>query len=676
MAVTTLLALAGLAAAAALVLPWIVPGRHAGKVGFGLAALGSLLVAAFGVRLVLNATPFEASIPTSIPAIDLALRADALAGAFLIILGFGGMAVSLYATSYVKHDPAHLPVALQTTLYVGFLAAVALVLLANDGVVFLVAWESMSVLSYLLILSHEQDQTTRRAANMYLVMMHIGTVFLFVSIVALAAAAGGSFSFDAMRANARLAPEFIKNIAFVGALVGFGAKAGLVPLHAWLPEAHPAAPSHVSALMSGVMLKTAVYMTIRVALDLLGGGPAWWGITLVLIGGVTTFTGILYATTENDLKRLLAYSSTENLGVVFMGIGLSLLFVSYGHPVLATLPLTAAVLHALNHMCMKTLLFLGSGSVLHATGTRDINALGGLVGKMPYTAGLFLLASLAISALPPLNGFVSEWLLFQSLLAGVTIPEAPLILQILLPVGAALFALAGAISVVCFVKAFGITFLATPRSPAAERAHESPPTMLLGMGALALGIVGIAAAAGLVIRALHETLAPLTNAPPGSELVTGGLVVQSLTTIRASMSPTVVFFTVLTFALVAWLGTRLIGSRAAARREETWLCGHRTLTPRMEYTSTSYAEATRMFFSGLYGARRETTREEAAPTMPRRVSYFARGTYVIEEYVYAPTARLVLLVSERFRVIQTGSIHAYLTYIFAALMLALLWATR
>lgn len=672
---TPLFALAS--ALLALVAPWLAPRRVAGAVGFGLTALACGLVAGIGAWLTIDPRVLEATLATSVPGVALSLRADALTGAFLLILGVGGVAASLYAIAYVKPHPGHASPRAQATLLAGFLAAIALVLLANDGVVFLVAWESMSVLSFFLVMTHGQEAGTRDAAGMYLLMMHIGSAFLLVGFIALAGAAGGSFSFDAMRAQAGAAPEALRTMAFVGALVGFGTKAGLVPLHAWLPQAHPAAPSHVSALMSGVMLKTAVYMMIRVAFDLLGGAPpAWWGITLLVLGGVTTFVGILYATVENDLKRLLAYSSVENLGIVFMGLGLSLLFLSYGRLALAMLPLVAAVLHALNHTTMKTLLFLASGSVLHATGTRDINKLGGLVRTMPWTAALFLLGSLAISALPPLNGFASEWLLFQSLLVGVTIPETPLLLQIFLPVGAALFALAGAISVVCFVKAFGITFLATPRTPEAERAHEAPPAMLIGMGVLAAGIVLIAAAAGLVIRALHEALAPLTGASPTSDLVTGGLVVQSLTTIKASMSPTLVFGVVLFFALIAWLGTRLVGSRERARLEETWLTGQRVLTPRMEYTSTSYAEATRMFFSGLYGPRKFTTREESGPTIPRRVAYASQTTHYLEEYVYAPLARLVILASTRFRGIQAGSIHAYLSYIFLTLLIVLLWATR
>ena len=669
-----LLALALLAALASPVASFLP--RKAGRGGYYLAGVASLLVAIAGLQLLLSRDGFALALATSVPGVTLALRGDALAGAFLIILGMGGLATSVYAASYVESNRDHMSTRAQTTLFTAFLLSMGLVLLADDAVVFLVAWESMSVLSYLLILTHDQDDATRSAANTYLLMMHLGTAFLFVSFAALAAGAGGTYSFDAMRARAHDAPAHLQSIAFVGALVGFGTKAGLVPLHAWLPQAHPAAPSHVSALMSGVMLKTAVYMMIRVAFDFLGGGNPWWGITLLSLGGLTTLTGILYATAENDLKRLLAYSSVENLGVIFMGLGLSLLFLSYGHPLLATLPLVAAALHSFNHMTMKTLLFLGSGSVLHATGTRDINRLGGLVKHMPVTAALFLLASLAISALPPLNGFVSEWLLFQSLLAGVTIPQTPPLLQIFLPVGAALFALAGAVSVVCFVKAFGITFLAAPRTRQAQEAHESPPGMLLGMGILAAGIVFLAAAAGLVIRTLSKALAPYARADPNQDILTSGLSINSLTQIKASMSPTLVFAIVVLVALVAWLATRLLGSRQRAREEETWLCGHRNLNARMESTSTSYAEATRMFFSGLYGSRKETQREEAGPTIPKRVSYATRTTYFIEQYAYAPVTRFIVLTSTRFRAVQAGSIHAYLTYIFATLMIILLWATR
>ncbi len=643
--------------------------RVALALGAGASAAASALVAAAGIVGFATGEVATFTVTSTMPGLDLAFRADGLASVFLAILGVGAAAAGVYALGYLAggaHGPFSTGTA--TAFLNAFLLSTVLVIVADHALVFLVAWESMSLASYFLVLSAKDDERTLAAANQYVIMTHLGFAFLLASFAALAAAAGGSLAFDAMRSHAAGAPAFLKDAAFVGAIVGFGTKAGLVPLHAWLPEAHPAAPSHVSALMSGVMLKTAVYMTARVALDFLAPGPPWWGVTLLVLGGVTTLTGILYATTEDDLKRLLAYSSVENLGVVFMGLGLATLFSSYGSPALATLALVAALLHAFNHMAMKGLLFLAAGSVQRATGTRDVNALGGLIRGMPVTAALFLLGALAISALPPLNGFVGEWLLFQSLLAGVTLPETPLLLQVSLPVGAAFFALAGALSVVCFVKAFGASFLGVPRSEAAARARESPPTMV------AVPIVAVAAFAGPLVARLVVVAAPYAGATTPPDLVTSGGVMRSLTSVKASMSPLVVFALIVAFAVASYLATRVLGSRARERRAETWLCGHRALTPRMQYTGTAFGEATRMFFRGFYAPVRAVERAPDArvPLVTRRLRYAARTTFLVEERLYAPTARLVVLTANRLRVLQAGSVHAYLAYIFATLMILLL----
>ncbi|MHB8603837.1 MAG: proton-conducting transporter transmembrane domain-containing protein [Thermoplasmatota archaeon] len=670
-------ALAAFAASALLAVVARAHWRLARAVGFGGSAFAcALLVASAALDLARGAT-VALSIGTSVPGLAISFRADALADVFLLILGVGGFASALYALGYVEDDrEATFSVGVQAALFAAFLLSIALVLLADHALVFLVAWETMGVVSFLLVLSQRADDATREAANTYLVMMHIGSVGLLVAFVALAGAAGGSYEFAAMRAQASTATDAVKTVAFLGALVGFGTKAGLVPVHGWLPLAHPAAPSHVSALMSGVMLKAAVYMFLRVAIDFLSPGPAWWGVVVLALGGLTTFVGILFATTERDLKRVLAFSSVENLGVVFMGLGLALLFTSYGRADLATVALVAAVLHSANHMAMKGLLFLSAGSVVHATGTRDIDALGGLLKRMPWTGAFFLVGALAIAALPPLNGFVSEWLLFQSLLAGVTLPATPTLLQIVLPVGAAFFALAGAISVVCFVKAFGITFLAAPRTPAAEHAHESPRTMLAAMAVLTVVCVAIAAFAAPVVGGLATVLAPhVGGVPPPLVGPLGTLIGPG--TVRASLSPALIFGVVVAFALVAYVATRLARSGITERREETWLTGSRQFRARAEYTGTAFSEATRMFFNGLYGTRREHVRRVGATLADvSGVSYRAESMPWAERYLYGPVTRFVMIVSTRARSIQAGSIHAYLAYIFVTLMIVLLLVPR
>jgi hydrogenase-4 component B len=366
------------------------------------------------------------------------------------------------------------------------LLALGLQVIADNVITFLILWELVSLLAYLLVLTEHREPATIRAANWYMGISHISFAALLAAFLLLA---GGDVTaaFDALRANAAALPQ--RDLIFLLALLGFGAKAGLIPLHVWLPMAHPVAPSHVSALMSGVVIKMGVYGFCRIVLEILGAGPAWWGGLVLALGVASALFGVLYALMEHDLKRLLAYHSVENIGIIFIGIGAGLMFQSYGLLTLAVLGFIAALYHTLNHACFKGLLFLGAGSVLHATGTRNMEEMGGLIKRMPHTALAFLVGSASISALPPLNGFASEWLVFQTLLGGSRIPAPPVALMI--PIAVALLALTGGLAMACFVKAFGITFLALPRSNAAEQAHECPASMQTGMGILAFACIAL-----------------------------------------------------------------------------------------------------------------------------------------------------------------------------------------
>jgi formate hydrogenlyase subunit 3/multisubunit Na+/H+ antiporter MnhD subunit len=503
-------------------------------------------------------------------------------------------------------------------------------------------------------------------------MTHAGLALVLAAFLLLASGAASTAFGDLHAAAGALSPA-ARNAVFLLALLGFGSKAGIMPLHVWLPRAHPAAPSHVSALMSGVMIKLGVYGLLRVGLDLLGGGPAWWGALLIGLGALSAVIGVLYALMENDLKRLLAYSSVENIGLVFIGLGAGFLFLSLGVTGAALLALAAALYHALNHAAFKGLLFLGAGSVLHATRTRDMNRLGGLIRGLPWTAACFLTGSLAIAGLPPLNGFVSEWLLFQSLLPGIgsTVPlVAPLMT---LAVG--VLALTGGLAAAGFVKAFGITFLAIPRSPAAEHAHEAPRSMRVGMGILAAMCAGLGLAAVLVLPALAAALAaPARVAPPAlplgsglSLLMPGGF---------ARMSPILVAVGLALTVGSTWLGVRVFGNRRPLRISETWGCGRVGQTPRMEYTSTAFAEPLRRVFAELY-----------RPTQDLSIDFHPESKYFVqsleyrseivpwfERYLYAPLVGRVRRWGIQARAIQSGSAHAYLTYLVIALvgLLALL----
>ncbi len=432
--------------------------------GFGLGAvcLGSGLV-----------PTFEAAF---LPLTGLALRVDGLSAFFLVVIGVVGAAASVYGFGYSAAYEGRYSLRLLGAMLNVLLLSLSVQVMADNALTFLMAWEAMSLSAYALVLTEHDRPGTVRAAHWYIAIMHAGFVAL-VAMFLLLSAGELTTSFASMR-SAVLTPG-TRNAVFVLAMLGFGAKAGIAPLHVWLPMAHPVAPSHVSALLSGVVIKMGVYGLLRVTIDLLGGGPAWWGGVVLAVGTVSALLGVLYALMEHDLKRLLAYHSVENIGIIFIGIGAGLMFQTYGLVALAALGVVSGLYHTINHACFKALLFLGAGAVLHATGTRNMEEMGGLIKRMPCTALFFLIGACAIAGLPPLNGFASEWLVFQALLGGSAIPQPEV--AVLMPVAVAMLALTSGLAAACFVKAFGITFLAIPRSREAELAHEAPRSMQVGM---------------------------------------------------------------------------------------------------------------------------------------------------------------------------------------------------
>ena len=486
----------------------------------GLATAGALVGAsaglALGMEALLHGTPFRLEVPQLLAmAGGVSFQLDRLGGFFLVVVEMVAVPAALFGGTYSRvYDgtPALRPLGALLNL---FLLALSLVPLADNVVTFVLTWELMSVASYLLVLTESDRRETREAGLWYLAMAHGGLVLLMAAFLILAGGAA-STGFADLRAAAGALPPPARNAVFVLGLLGFGSKAGLVPLHVWLPLAHPAAPSHVSALMSGAMIKVGVYGLLRLALDLLGGGPPWWGGVVLAAGAVSALLGILYALTEQDLKRLLAYSSVENVGIIFLAVGAGMLFQSYGLATLAVLGLVAGLYHTLNHACFKGLLFLGSGAVLHAAHTRDMEQLGGLIRGMPRTALYMLVGAAAIAGLPPLNGFVSEWLVFQALLRGPELPRAELGLVMAFAVG--MLALTSGLAAACFVKAFGISFLAMPRSPRAAEAREVPRTMQASMAFLAVACLALGVAPSLVVPVLGAAVAGLGGLP--ADLVT------------------------------------------------------------------------------------------------------------------------------------------------------------
>src|SRR5215472_4354710 len=448
------LGLAGLAVAA---------GRS--RIATSLIYGGALVVAvvALGAALTCflsSGPPWTLVLPIGLPGIGARFRIDALSAFFLVVVNLGAAVTSLYALGYGRHEETPARV---LPFYGPFLAGMNLVVFADDAFTFLLAWEFMSLTSWAIVLARHRDPASGRAAFIYLVMASFGTLCLLLGFGLLAGPAGG-YAFETIR----LTPHtpLTTSLAVVLALLGAGSKAGLLPLHVWLPLAHPAAPSHVSALLSGVMTKVGVYGFIRIVLDLIGEPTTWSSMIVLALAGITAAMGVLYALMQHDLKRLLAYHTVENIGIIFIGLGLAMAFKASGMAWAAALALTAALFHVLNHSLFKSLLFFGAGAVLTVTHERDMDRLGGLIHRMPATALAFLIGCAAISALPPLNGFASEWLTFQAILVSPQVTQWGL--KFLIPAVGALLALAAALAATCFVKAYGVTFLGRPRTPAAE----------------------------------------------------------------------------------------------------------------------------------------------------------------------------------------------------------------
>ncbi|MGF1609641.1 MAG: hydrogenase 4 subunit B [Kiloniellales bacterium] len=630
--------------------------------GLALVASGLALVAA-GAQLVGDGAAASAlALPLGLPWLGAHFRLDALAAFFLVVVNLGGAAASLYGLGYGRHEPAPQRV---LPFFAAFLAGMNLVVLADDAFTFLLSWEFMSLASWALVVAHHQERDNLRAGYIYLVMASFGTLALLLAF-GLLAGPDGAYGFAAMRA-AEPAPA-ISALVLALVLLGAGSKAGLAPLHVWLPLAHPAAPSHVSALMSGVMTKVAVYGFVRIVFDLLGE-PSWWASMIVLaLGGVTAVLGVLYALMQHDLKRLLAYHTVENIGIIYIGLGLALAFQANGMGWAAALALTAALFHVLNHSLFKSLLFFGAGAVLTATGERDMERLGGLIHRMPTTSFAFLVGCVAISALPPLNGFVSEWLTFQAILQSPELPQWGL--KIMVPAVGALLALSAALAAACFVKAFGVTFLGRPRTAAAERAQEVDRLSLAAM----LLFAGLCLVAGVLPGLVVDGLAPVTLALLGDrmpvQLGVPWLSIVPIAESRSSYNGALVFaFIALSALLAAWAIHRF-GSHAL-RRAPAWDCGAPDPSPITQYTAGSFAQPIRRVFGTLvFRAREQVEMPPPGDNRPARLHVELRD--LIWDFLYAPLAGAVGFAADRLNHLQFLTIRRYLSLVFLALVALLL----
>jgi len=611
----------------------------------------------------MNAPASAAVLPAGLPDLPFHVRVDALSGFFLLLLGGVSFGVSLCAAGYFRGAETR-STGLLCLQYHAFLASMGFVLIADDAYLFMVVWESMALSSYFLVTAEHHSEQNRKAGFIYLLVAHLGAISILLAFGVLHGG-HGDYTFDTLRRSEL--SSFWATIAFVLAFFGFGAKAGMLPLHVWLPEAHPAAPSPVSALMSGVMLKTAIYGMVRVIYDLIGGIRWEWGLTVLLFGAATSLFGVLFALMQHDLKRLLAYHSVENIGIILIGIGLSMVFFGTGHPVAGALALIAGLYHTLNHAVFKGLLFLGAGAILKSTGLRNLNEMGGLIRYLPHTALYFLVGALAISALPPLNGFVSEWLTFQAALQAPLLESS--VLRSLVPIVAAVLALSGALTGMCFVKVYGVAFLGQHRhqlvgNPRPASSWERAGMLWLALACFALGLLPV-----LMIGQLNNVSLALTKAGlPNQAMASGWLWLAPTSSAQASYSPIVFLLVIAVVFGLTYLVVRQV-YHGRLRRADPWDCGFPAQTPRMEDTADGFGQPIRHIFAPVFRIRREIPRpDDPRPVFRQEVE--DRHWYSI----YFPIARLAEFLSGHVGRLQQGRISVYLLYSFITLLALLVFA--
>lgn len=635
--------------------------RLINNVIFPVSATISLMLAATGLWA-LAATPNILVLPLGLPDLPFHLRLDPLSAFFLILLGGASLGVSLFSAGYFK-TMAGGTLGLVCLEYHLFLVGMTLVLLADDAYMFMVAWETMALSSYFLVTTDHAIPEIRKAGYLYLLIAHVGAIAILLSFGVMQGGNGiAAYTFDAMRA-AHLT-SFWSSAAFLLALFGFGAKAGVVPLHVWLPEAHPAAPSPVSALMSGVMLKTAIYGILRVTFDLLGTQLWWWGVLALALGLFTALFGVMFAAVQGDMKRLLAYSSIENIGLLLVGIGLTIIFHVYGKHALAALALTATLYHSMNHAFFKSLLFIGTGSILHATGERNMGRLGGLIHHMPWAAVLMLVGVLAIAGLPPLNGFVSEWLLLQAFLLSPGLPNS--YINMLVPVAAGVIALAAALAAYVMVKFYGVIFLGRPREKVLDHAHDAGIWERAGMAWLAFGCVALGLAPVFVVQHIDLVSHALIGAGLGNA-ASNWVFLAPVDTERASYSPLYFLLAVLGVMLLTTILVRRL-YHGRMRRSAAWDCGFPAQTARMQDTAEGFGQPIRRIFEPFFRIEREVP--SAFDTHPR---YHGETEDRLWYILYVPVRHLAEKLSSWASLLQHGRIHLYLTYTFVTLVVLLVF---
>ncbi|SKA17338.1 hydrogenase 4 subunit B [Consotaella salsifontis] len=636
----------------------------------GIASVAGVLAAASG----LGAGLLSLTGPVSTLALDgpypfahFVLRLDPLAGLMVAVISLLSLVAWIYGLAYVREYSGRGVGGMGFFMHL-FIASMMLVVTADNAFWFLIFFEMMSLASYFLVI-FDEDKNAVGAGFLYFFVAHAGSVLIMAAFFLLANAAG-SFDFEAFRHVSLSAP--MASTVFVLGFLGFGAKAGMIPLHIWLPKAHPAAPSHASALMSGVMIKIGIFGIVKVALDLLGGGQPmlWWGVLVLAFGAVSSVLGVVYALAEHDIKKLLAYHSVENIGIILLGVGTGMIGLAEGQPVLAVLGLMAGLYHLVNHAVFKGLLFLGAGSVIFRVHTKDMEEMGGLAKTMPWTALSFLVGALAISAIPPLNGFVSEWYTYQGLFAAAL--SGSFLVQFATPIAAVMLALTGALAVMCFVKAYGVIFAGPSRSAHAAHATEAPAPMVTGMVVLALACVCLGLAAPWIAPVIGG-IASATLGLPTTTLADGALLIPGAASTTVLSTPLIAILLLALATLPIVVKAMFSGTRIARRRSDApWAAGYLP-DIRMALTAKSFAQPIRMFFVPLYAVRKSvagawshiTIGFENFVCLARRTEPWADTRFV------DPVTRGVTVTGRWMQVIQGGDFRIYCLYIVGALIVLL-----
>jgi formate hydrogenlyase subunit 3/multisubunit Na+/H+ antiporter MnhD subunit len=632
-------------------------GVHA-RLFFPLGALGGLVLA-LAAFAALSGWPQATTLPLGLPDLPFHVRLDPLAAFFLVLVGMAASGASLFCAGYFERGAGDIRlIGLQ---YHVFLASMVLVLLADDVYLFMVAWESMALASYFLVTTDHRVAEIRRAGLLYLVIAHIGALAILLAFGVLQLGQW-NYTFAAMRDNS-LSP-FWASAAFLLAMLGFGAKAGFLPLHVWLPEAHPATPSPVSALMSGVMLKTAVYGLLRVSLDLLPEQLWWWGVVALALGLLTAFYGVVFAAVQTDMKRLLAYSSIENIGIVLAGVGLTLVFHAYDMGLMAALALAATLFHCLNHALFKSLLFLATGSVMHATAHRSLGKLGGLIRRMPWVAGLALVGTLAIAGLPPLNGFASEWMLFQAFLLTPSLPNS--YLNMFIPIATAALALAVALAGYVMVKFYGVVFLGLPREDLRE-ARDAGPLERAGLVWLAAWCILLGIFPALAIRAVDPISRELVGTALGDSLSRSAWLFLSVGAPgRAGYAPLVFLGVIVAVVLLTFVLVRRL-YHGRVRRAPPWDCGYPALNARTQDSAEGFGQPIKQIFEPFF----RIERQHPSP-FDAQPAYYSKLEDRLWYWLYRPVMRLAETLSALAGALHHGRTALYLVYSFATLLILLL----